>query len=35
VVGATLLGSAVASGVLPMHVAVPGQALPASLPLAG
>ncbi len=35
VVGATLLGSAVASGMLPMHVSVPGQALPASLPLAG
>jgi hypothetical protein len=35
VVGATLLGSAVASGVLPMHISVPGQALPASLPLAG
>jgi len=34
-VGATLLGSAVASGVLPMHVTVPGTALPASLPLAG
>lgn len=35
VVGATLLGSAVASGMLPMHISVPGQALPASLPLAG
>ena len=35
VVGATLLGSAVASGMLPMHVTVPGKALPASLPLAG
>jgi hypothetical protein len=35
VVGATLLGSAVASGMLPMHVTVPGTALPASLPLAG
>jgi len=32
---ATLLGSALASGVLPMHISVPGQALPASLPLAG
>lgn len=30
VVGATLLGSAVASGMLPMHVAVPGTAVPAS-----
>ena len=35
VVGATLLGSAVASGMLPMDVAVPGKAVPASLPLAG
>jgi hypothetical protein len=35
VVGATLLGSAVASGMLPMDIAVPGKALPASLPLAG
>jgi hypothetical protein len=34
-VGATLVGSAVASGMLPMHVTVPGKALPASLPLAG
>jgi hypothetical protein len=33
VVGATLLGSAVASGMLPMDVAVPGKAVPASLPL--
>ena len=29
------VGSAVASGMLPMHVTVPGKALPASLPLAG
>jgi hypothetical protein len=35
VVGAALLGSAVASGMLPMDVAVPGKAVPASLPLAG
>jgi hypothetical protein len=35
VVGATLLGSAVASGMLPMHITVPGKAVPASLPLAG
>jgi hypothetical protein len=35
VVGVTLVGSAVASGMLPMHVTVPGKALPASLPLAG
>jgi hypothetical protein len=35
VVGATLLGSAVASGMLPMELAVPGKAVPASLPLAG
>jgi hypothetical protein len=35
VVGATLIGSAVASGMLPMHITVPGRAVPASLPLAG
>jgi hypothetical protein len=35
VVGATLVGSAVASGMLPMHITVPGKAVPASLPLAG
>ncbi len=35
VVGVTLVGSAVASGLLPMHVTVPGTAVPASLPLAG
>ena len=34
-VGATLLGSAVASGMLPMHVTVPGTAAPAATPLAG
>jgi len=34
VVGAALLGSAVASGTLPLELTVPGKAVPASLPLA-